>query len=287
MEYYEKAFDLAVKFGIPEDQRSSWINDKVQECLQRDERLASRQSQKEEMERELQKEERQKDRDFELEKLRLSNTLGNSTHAKVGKIPKFQSFDSSRGQDIDVYLQNFARHASLSGWKKEEWGRYLFNLLSGDALGVLLSLKEDDVNDYDKVKDALLRQFGCTKFGFQNKFRSAKIADGECFDTYVNRILRYFDRWLTLSDVDSFEDLRTLIILEQVLSNTNSDFASHIKEKNPKSLVEVKDIARNFLDARPNFSVGKTPVNVSFMGVRESFDSPRVTKPKRCSYCDK
>ena len=151
MEYYERAFDLAVKFGIPEEERSSWINAKVQECLDRDERNAKRELQREDVQREEREREervRDKEREFELEKLRLTNTVQSSTHTKVGKIPKFQSFDSSKGQDIDVYLQNFARHAHLSGWEKSEWGRYLFNLLSGDALGVLLSLKEEEISDY-------------------------------------------------------------------------------------------------------------------------------------------
>nr|XP_027212198.1 uncharacterized protein LOC113805404 [Penaeus vannamei] len=71
------------------------------------------------------------------------------------KLPTFND-----GQDdIDSYLQRFERFAKLHKWNKEDYHVYLGSLLRGHALKVYVSLPDDTVSNYEKLKEALLRAY--------------------------------------------------------------------------------------------------------------------------------
>ena len=95
-------------------------------------------------------------------------------------------------------------------WPQEDWPSCLVNLLSGEALTIFLSLDSEESKYYDKVKEALLVHFNCTESGFRSKFMQAEPALDENFDTFLNRVKRYFDQWTRLTGAHDFESLSFL-----------------------------------------------------------------------------
>ncbi|GFO06925.1 Zinc finger protein [Plakobranchus ocellatus] len=188
---------------------------------------------------------------LEAKKL-LDVTAGTPTphpnHAKP-KLPPLTEFSQ-----VDLYLQRFENYAKSMKWKPGDYASCLANLLQGEALSVFLSLSPEDISDYQSVKKTLLRRFGCDKNGFKSKFFSAKPSQDEDFATYINRVARYFNRWLELAQVSDFDSLSFLILSEIALQPCDAEFVAYIKDHSPTSLSDLKTQATSYLDARPSKS---------------------------------
>ncbi|GFO13145.1 reverse transcriptase [Plakobranchus ocellatus] len=257
LDLYEKYLALSDKLRIAEEDKTKWVWDKVATAL------AAR-----DKEIELEKERRE----HELKILTLKQTVSHTDNAesaglseKPSKKPRFPMFNALI-QDIDVYLDNFSRHATASKWPQREWPSTLFNLLQGEALTVLLSLSDADRQCYEKVRDALLRYGNCTISGFNQKFRSSAPLESENFETIVNRVKRYFDRWIGLANVSTFEQLVFLMLKEQIYSSCSDELATYLKDRKPTSLEHMKDLANTFTEARPHvhLSMKKPTVGDTF-----------------------
>jgi len=70
-------------------------------------------------------------------------------------------------------------HADSQGWSKGQWPVYLSAPLKIKALEVYSRLPVKDAQDYEILKDALLKRFNLTEEGFKQKFKSATGEVGE------------------------------------------------------------------------------------------------------------
>ena len=105
-----------------------------------------------------------------------------------------------------------------------------------------------DQKSYDKLKKKLLRKFRFTVVEFRDKFRTSKPNKDESFGEFVTRLAWYFDRWLELGETKTnYEDLRDLIIREQVLTICNRDLRMFVEEREPSSVQEMSKLAEHFL----------------------------------------
>ena len=97
----------------------------------------------------------------ELEKQKAEK----AAHARDPKLPYF---DESKDK-MDSYLSRFEKYATANEWKKSIWAAYLSALLKGRALDVYDRLSVDAAADYEKLKEALLKNFDMTKRGFKKE----------------------------------------------------------------------------------------------------------------------
>ena len=95
----------------------------------------------------------------ELEKQKAEK----AAHARDPKLPYF---DESKDK-MDSYLSRFEKYATANQWKKSVWAAYLSALLKGRAHDVYDRLSVDDAADYEKLKEALLKNFDMTERGFR------------------------------------------------------------------------------------------------------------------------
>ena len=64
---------------------------------------------------------------------------------------------------MDSYLSRFEKYAVANKWDKSIWAAYLSALLKGRALEVYDRLSVAVAADYEKLKDALLKNFDMTE----------------------------------------------------------------------------------------------------------------------------
>jgi len=167
----------------------------------------------------------------------------------VGEAPKMPYFDEER-DFMDSYLGRFERFAEIQKWRREHWAMYLSALLKGRALDVHSRMPPDQANDYDRLKEALLKRYLLSADGFKKRFRSAKSEAGETLSQFLTRIDNYLEHWIELAKVTkSYEGLKTLIVQEQDLSTCPKEMAVHLKERKPKTLTELGDAAENYVEA--------------------------------------
>ena len=93
--------------------------------------------------------------------------------------------------DLDSYLQRFERFANANKWDKAIWAPSLSALLTGKALDVYSRLSDAAANDYDQLKEALLKRYDLTEDGFRVKFRDAKPEVGDSPEQFIIRLQNY------------------------------------------------------------------------------------------------
>ena len=189
--------------------------------------------------------EREKEREHErlVAKLKAERKVDKDPVVNVPCMPPFRA-DSD---ELDAYLLRFERHATLCKWPQDCWASALGNLLTGRALAVYAQMSAEDVLDYAILKKTLLQHFALTSDGFRKRFREAKRASNESFKQFATRLSSYVKRWVELSERDiSYDTLTELIVMEQIVEGCDRSFSVFIKERDPKSLAELVNIAEQY-----------------------------------------
>ena len=131
------------------------------------------------------------------------------------------------------------------------WAAYLSALLKGRALDVYHRLSTEDAADYDKLKDALLKNFDMTERGFRKKFRYSRPERSETFIQFSSRLCSYLNKWLTIAKVEkSFEAVCDFMARDQFLEACSRELFVHLKPKAFENLDAMAKEAELFAEAR-------------------------------------
>ncbi|XP_047481664.1 uncharacterized protein LOC125034066 [Penaeus chinensis] len=215
------------------------------------ERSAERETRR--LELEYHEAERRRAHELELAKIKHSssneldsNSRSNSHMFEGLRLPTFAD-----GQDdLDSYLQRFERLAELHGWKHEDYHVYLGTSLRGQALKVYISLPDETLRNYERLKEALLRAFAVDADSYRRKFRESKCKENESYVQLVVKMEQYLDRWLSMSNVEKdYARLFDFLIREQLLTNCSSDLRVFLKERGCESATEMAEAADRYRSA--------------------------------------
>ncbi|XP_055997762.1 uncharacterized protein LOC125654613 [Ostrea edulis] len=228
-----------------------------QQTLQREERAAARQIEKEERDFKLEMERMVQELKFkemsdnlELSRAEIRNQERVSDGSFKPGMPKIPPFDETK-DEIDSFLRRFERYALTMKWDKSMWATPLSALLKGRALDVFSLMPVRQASDYDGLKAALLRRYDMTEDGFKRKFRACRPEIGESFSQFSVRLASYLTRWIEMSKIsETFEDLFDLILRDQILHVCNYDLLVFLKQNVPRTAEELCRLADQFKEAR-------------------------------------
>ncbi|XP_048777367.2 uncharacterized protein LOC125681360 [Ostrea edulis] len=135
--------------------------------------------------------------------------------------------------------------------QESEWALNLSALLKGKVLDVYALMPKEDTLDYNVLKTALLRRFELTDDGFKKKFRSCRPDTYETFSQFAARLSSYFDRWIEMAKAPkTYHGLYNLMLRDQFIHVCSQDLKLFLKERIPKSLNNVAELADQYKDAR-------------------------------------
>ena len=163
------------------------------------------------------------DKQIELEKAMVTKKSPETKHEIKG--PKLSLLEEGK-DDMDAYLHRFERFSKSVGWPQKEWAVRLSSLLKGKALEAYTRLSNTDAEDFDKVKQALLKRFELTQEGFRQKFRSCQPEHVESVPQFALRLENYLVRWIELADVEkTYDGLKDLLLKEQFINASPENLA--------------------------------------------------------------
>ena len=208
-------------------------------------------------------------------------------HARDPKLPYFEESKDK----MDSYLSRFEKYATANKWDKNVWAAYLSALLKGRALDVYDRLSTEDAADYDKLKDALLKNFDMTERGFRKKFRYSRLERSETFIQFSSRLCSYLNKWLTMAKVEkSFEAVCDFMARDQFLEACSRELFVHLKPKAFENLDAMAKEADLFAEARGGvFScVNKGQRDNNKAAAQSKPESKPSGKPEiKCGICGK
>ena len=200
---------------------------------------------------------------------------------EVTKIP-YPKF--SEGDDVDAFLLRFEALATANDHPKKGWGMLLGSLLSAKTLEVFGQLSESQMQDYESVKEALLRRFGKSAEDYRIKFRESKLEPEETWEQYLVRLDSYLRRWVDLAGTKNY---LFLFLKEQFFGKCPSGMAEYLLEKESGDVNELSRWVNKYNQAHPVKSLAKVENASRISGNRGQPDSDSGMVGPRCYNCNK
>ncbi|GFX35081.1 SCAN box domain-containing protein [Trichonephila clavipes] len=243
----------------------SYVEEEVKIILDKviSDRKEQERSKQEEKEREERMAREARQHELELRKLELSQQnqpLNDESGRRVEIGPKIQltqittKFDEEH-DEISLYLINFERKAELAQVPKKDWVAYL--------------LRENS----EKLKQCFYRHQKSAEKSWRN---------------YAHKLNSYFTEWIAELQVKTFEQLKDLLIIEQLKYRVPAEVREHflddwIKLKTPYELAEKLDeyesIKQSFRREIPKKNSYKFQGGVNYSSARPK-ETPKDFKSK-------
>ncbi|GFX76881.1 uncharacterized protein TNCV_3279161 [Trichonephila clavipes] len=218
--------------------------------------------------------EKENQRQFELQKLQITTNTSTTSDSNMPKLElqKLLPIFDPKTTDITIYLNLFERQLTFLKVPIQQWVVYLVGLLPTEVSNLITKESFADAQDYYKIKQILLKRFKLSAEKFRQMFsRHTKDPVKTWRDFYFD-LQTYFDGWLKESKVTTLEELKDLIVADQIKKKTPQDYKGHFLDqwcnwKNPLQLVDKLDSYEEVKNMRnknnKNFSWKQKEMNSS------------------------
>ncbi|GFX37369.1 retrovirus-related Pol polyprotein from transposon 297 [Trichonephila clavipes] len=192
--------------------------------------------------------EKENQRIFELQKLQLITDTSTTADSNMPKLElhKLLPIFDPKTTDVTIFLDLFERQLTFLKVPVPQWVVYLVGLLPTEVSNLITKESFADAQDYYKVKQILLKRFKLSAEKFRQMFsRHTKDPVKTWRDFYFD-LQTYFDGWLKESKVTTLEELKDLIVADQIKKKTPQDYKDHFLDQwcnwnNPLQLVDKLD----------------------------------------------
>ncbi|GFT10119.1 uncharacterized protein TNCV_1115531 [Trichonephila clavipes] len=193
----------------------------------------------------------------------------------------------TRSENFNLFFQSLERVFLTKKINDEYKSEILINLLGERAHNVLLYIKEEELNDYEKLKSIVLREFQLTPRECLNSFKNAVKSSGETYIQFAARLTANFQYYCSLRKVNSFESLCDLIISDKLFETLNKETATHIGIREAEDWFRPIDLAKEcdiYISSRSGshkeilllMDIPKTPLKIDHKTLNQSLPSLSV-----------
>ncbi|GFW48371.1 retrovirus-related Pol polyprotein from transposon 412 [Trichonephila clavipes] len=211
----------------------------------------------EEKEREF--EERRQTREYELERLRLSNATetvsvssadleGQGVNRRVNLKDLVPKFDA-KNADINLFFEIFERQAKKEKVAEDRWVSQLISLLPIEIAEIVAKEPLEKSDDYPHIKNLLLARFQLTPIALRDRFESHQRRPGAMWADLVFELRSYLDNWLAGIKVDSWDGFKEAKSLAEKLDHFEAIRRVH-KKTGPTKTWERKTFDKQSLESK-------------------------------------
>ncbi|GFW60946.1 integrase catalytic domain-containing protein [Trichonephila clavipes] len=187
----------------------------------------------------------------------------------------------ARSENFNLFFQSLERAFLTKKINDEYKSEILINLLGERAHNVLLYIKKEELNDYEKLKSIVLREFQVTPRECLNSFKNAVKSSGETYIQFSARLTANFQYYCSLRKVNSFESLCDLLISDKLFETLNKETSTHTGIREAEDWFRPIDLAKEcdiYISSRSG-SRKETPIACGY--TEDPFKNrPRNYKPE-------
>ncbi|GFV06017.1 integrase catalytic domain-containing protein [Trichonephila clavipes] len=150
----------------------------------------------------------------------------------------------TRSENFNLFFQSLECAFLTKKINDEYKSEILINLLGKRVHKVLLYIKKEELNDYEKLKSIVLREFQVSPRQHLNSFKNAVKSSGETYIQFVARLTANFHYYCSLRKINSFEFLCDLLISDRLFETLNKETATHIGIREAEDWFRPIDLAK-------------------------------------------
>ena len=178
----------------------------------------------------------------------------------------YKSLPLFEEKDIENFFRLFERKARELEWPRDKWHLIAQNAFKGKALEAFSVLDDEQARDYDQIKQAVLRAYEITSEAHRQKFRSLKKEESETYAEFIAKKSNMFDRWVRSEKADSKEEIREIIVMEEIKNHMPLGLKMLLSDQKVSSLAVAGETADNYVLAHKDnrYSHGSVNHNNAF-----------------------
>ena len=204
------------------------------------------------LQRELENERIQLERErIQIERIRSPNN--ENTRRENVRMPVFDVTKHVRmvptftEDDPTGYFLSFERVANNLDWPEDKLTLLLHSALKGRALEVFTALTDEESNDYEVVKESILRAYELVPEAYRVKFRNYTKVANVTFSQHLHGMRKALDRWLHSRDIsEDYEKLYDVILFENFCNTLPKEIKTHLADNNIQDPVNAATAADKY-----------------------------------------
>ncbi|GFW92497.1 integrase catalytic domain-containing protein [Trichonephila clavipes] len=264
---------MALKLNLKKDELIS-VAVEMGVCLVENALEESKQeAQKNEREAEIQLEKiklSQIEKQLELEKVRKESEKNSQSleSGEQGSITdKLESLVKSiktltiqvpvRSESFNLFFHSLEKAFQIKSVPDELKAEILLNILGERVNNLLAYVSQEDLSNYVKIKELILREFEPTPQECLSNFKKARELPSENYVQFASRLSATFDYYCQLRKVNEFRSLCDLIISDKIFETLDRDTMNHIATKQGETYFKPQQLGREcdvYLSVRGKFS---------------------------------
>lgn len=161
--------------------------------------------------------------------------------ANLRLLPKFNE------KDPDTFCILFERIANAKNWPDVDKTLMFQCVLTGRAQEAYSALSATDcLLSYAKVKSAVLKADELVPEAYCQKCRNWEKDDKQTNVEFAHDLLSHFNRRCSSANVDDFEGLCELVVLEQFKNSIPRRIATYVSEQRATSVLKAAELTDDF-----------------------------------------
>ncbi|GFT07937.1 retrovirus-related Pol polyprotein from transposon 297 [Trichonephila clavipes] len=222
------------------------------------------------------------------EKMRLK--LERAEKMRLEELVKEQALKEKELQlkfDLERFKIESGFRAKRASIEKKEWVGQLLGLLPLEIVQFIAREPEEQAENYDYVKKLLLKRFKLSPEVFRQKFVQHQKKSDSTWKDFTFEITNYLDEWLIGLEINTFQDLKDLMVVDQLKKRANASMKDHFLDNwaNLKSATQIAELFDNYEDVRkvnskPMDRWGRNDKILTYSGIKEKENRFGKTSPR-------
>lgn len=150
----------------------------------------------------------------------------------------------TKAESFNLFFQSIEKAFRTKKVPDDLKAEILLNILGEKVTNLMVYVKEEDINDYGKLKSMILKEFQPTPQECLNYFRSAQKLPSENFVQFASRLSANFEYYCQLRNVQDFKSLCELMVSDKIFGELDRELKSHIAVKQGETWFEPQNLGR-------------------------------------------
>ncbi|GFW46993.1 integrase catalytic domain-containing protein [Trichonephila clavipes] len=162
-----------------------------------------------------------------------------------------------RSESFNLFFHSLEKAFQIKSMPDELKAKILLNILGERVNNLLTYVSQQDLSNYVKIKELILREFEPTPQECLSNFKKARKIPSENYVQFNSRLSATFDYYCQLRKVNEFRSLCDLIISDKIFETLDRDTMNHIATKQGETYFKPQQLGREcdvYLSARGKVS---------------------------------
>ena len=227
MEMEQKRFDREI-----EEKRLEMEDKKSQREIESQER--DKQSQRESQER------------IELAKIGATKKESHND-VEMARWKKLVPTYIDKESEIANFFQTFEISCRDFKFPEDKWGILVRTAFTqGRARDCVLLLKEEHLNDYEVIKDTVLKAYNQIPESYRKRFRQYTMSPYQTHLDFLRAEEKLMDQWIKSRNISTLKEMKDIILLEDFINKVRPDIRMYLSERDITDPHKAADLAEQY-----------------------------------------